>query len=98
VRDIGVGGGDIPDATHIGGGIVNMVNPSASSLQTVIELAEVQQFELIGGARLILRFLEVHAADPMSVRRGTFEQMVTNETTGTGNKYPATLRCVKKAA
>ena len=85
-RDVGVVGGDESDSAHVGRQVEDGVDSAAGGEQAVIELAQVEQLEFMGVARLIFRELEVHSANPVAVGAKTFHKMVPDKSAGAGDK------------
>ena len=61
--DVSVKGGDVTNAPHIGGQVVDLIDTAASGLQTVIPAAEIENFKFIRLAGFIFRILDINAAD-----------------------------------
>src|SRR6266496_2662162 len=86
-RNISQNSSDISDAAHVGSKSVGLIKTASSCLQTVIKLAQVQYFKLIGGRRLVLWHFEIDPTNPMVVSFESFHKMVSDKTSGTGNKH-----------
>ena len=78
--DVGELGGDIADAAHVGGQIVDLCHV-AGCLESVVPVAEIQDFEFICSAGLEFRFFDVDTANPVAVRLEPLDQMMTDEAT-----------------
>src|SRR5215469_6266385 len=83
-RDIGVIGGDVADAPHVGGQIVNLIY-FAARRQTVFEDSQIGDLEVIGRAVLVFGLLEVGAAYPAAIMLKTLYQMVADKATRPGH-------------
>ena len=84
-------GGDVADAAHVGREVVNFVNAAARGQQAIFNLAQVENFHLVGGAGFVFRKFEVGAAHPVAVPLQTFNQVVADETSRAGYEYPLLL-------
>ena len=59
--------GDVPDATHIGGELIDLVDAAARRLQAVVPPPQIEQLEFIRGRGFVFGFFDIDAADPMAV-------------------------------
>jgi hypothetical protein len=80
--DVGVIRGNVANAAHVGGEIVDLIDSPARSQEAVLGLTQIQDFEVIAGRNFIFWVLNVNAADPMAVRFETLYQVVPNEAAG----------------
>src|SRR5256712_9538649 len=69
---------DVPDASHISGQVIDFMD-SERCHQTVIPASEIQHFEFMRGARLVLRGVGVHRAHPISALNQEMRQVVPDE-------------------
>jgi hypothetical protein len=77
--DIGMGSGDITDAAHIGGEVVNLVEAVARGQFAMLDLAKIQNLELIRGTGLIFGIFNVGAPDPVAIPLQSFYEVMPNE-------------------
>ena len=89
--DVGMIGRDVTDAAHVGREVVDLIDAAAGGQQAVFNLAQVENFHLVGGAGFVLRHLDVGAAHPVAVLLQTFNQVVADESSRTGYEYPLLL-------
>ena len=86
-RNIGVRSGYVADTSHVSREIVYLVNSAAGGVQAIVILAEVKDLELIGCRRFVFGQFDIHAADPVTFRLQTLNQMMADETSGTRDQY-----------
>src|SRR5437867_3143105 len=77
---------DESNPTHVGGEIVHLLDPS-SRFQTVVPTAKVEELEFVRRRLPVLRSLEIHATHPISATLQVLDEMVTDESTGSGDQY-----------
>lgn len=83
-RDIGEAGGDVADASHIGGQAVDVID-AAGGLKTIGPLPQIEQLEVVGVRGLELRLFEIGAAHPIAFELEPLHQVVADEPSGPGN-------------
>src|SRR6185437_13043341 len=86
-RNSGQRSGNVSNAAHVRRKVIDLVNASARCLQAIIKLTQIQHFELVRGARFILGFFDIHAADPIAIGLQSLYKMMANKTPGTGDQY-----------
>ena len=75
-------GRDVPDAAHVGRKVIDPVDVPGRLL-AVLPKPQVEQLEVVGGAGLEFRNLDIDAANAKSVRFQTPDQVMADESAGT---------------
>jgi hypothetical protein len=70
---------DVPDAAHVGGEMVDLVNVLRDPYAIVV-IAQVRDNELVGGCLFELRTFDVGPTHAVALPDKIFNQMVPNET------------------
>ena len=82
---------DEADAAHVGRERIDFVD-AVCRAQAVLPLPQIEELEVMRGRRLVLRFLDVDAAHPISSRDKILCQVVTDESAGSGYENSLVLR------
>ena len=86
---------DVADAAHVGGEIVDFGASRAPQRSlALLPPPQIQQLELVGRRRAELRVFEIDAPDPISIGLERGDEVVANESTGTGDNGPSRRRAV----
>ena len=88
LRDVGEERGDVADAAHVGGEVVDLIDV-ASGGQAVFPHPQVQNLKIVGSGLLILRLLDIDPTHPMTIGLQLLDQMMTNEPTGASYQNPS---------
>ena len=88
VHDVGVVLADEnePGAAHVGGELVDLVEPPIDRLPANVWVPQVSDDEVVGFALGILVFLQVHAADPEPFRLQALDKVPPDEATRPANQ------------
>ena len=79
--DVGMIGGDVANAAHVGREVVNLVDAAARGQQAHVLLAQVRDLEFVGSAGFVFRILDVDSANPVAFLLKTTHQMMTDKST-----------------
>ena len=79
--DVGVIGGDVADAAHVGSEVVDLVDAAAGRQQALVVFAQIRISNSSAAACFVLRLLDVDSAHPVAVLLQTTHQMMTDEAT-----------------
>jgi len=72
--------------------VVDLVDPSAHGKKSMIEVAQIQNLELVGVWGFALRSLEVNTANPVPFSPEPLHQMMTHESPSPGHENAAIFR------
>src|ERR1039458_1409608 len=85
VEDLRVMGGDETHPAHVRGERIDLVDVTCRR-SAVLPAAKIQEQEFVAVRGTEFRFLDVHAADPVSVAFETAGEMTPDESTRSGNE------------
>ena len=91
VQDLRVVGGNKPHSSHVGRQGIDLIH-TARGLQAIIPAPQVEQLEFVSVLWAELRVLDVHSAYPVARFLQVCDQMMADETTGTGDKDSCSVR------
>src|SRR5688500_18154078 len=84
-RDVGAKFGDVHDAAHIGGEVMDRIDGVGGG-QAVRALAKIRSQERVRGGRRVLWFLEIRSAAAVSALYEISDQVMPNESARSRNE------------
>jgi hypothetical protein len=84
--DRGVRAGDVADAAHVRGEIVDLVH-AVDRLAAIIHLAQVEEAELIRRAGLVLRVLDIDSSDPITSILEVIDKMEADKAASASDQH-----------
>ena len=84
-RDVRVVTRDVPDPSHVGGELVDMVDPAGGD-QAIVPTSQIEELEFVRGAGLVLGLLDVHSPNPVPIADQVFDQMMPDEPSSPGHQ------------
>src|ERR1039457_5056706 len=89
--DVGEIRSDIANAAHVGGKVIDLIDPAARGQEAVFCLAQIKDLKRVACRSFVFRILDVNSPDPMPVRFESLHQMVANKTACARYQYPLLL-------
>src|ERR1019366_6392555 len=79
-RNAGMECGDVADAAHISGQVVDLVKRTTSGHEALVPLAQIADFKLVRGRPLVFGILQVHSTYPVAFSFQTIDQVMSDKT------------------
>jgi hypothetical protein len=83
-RDTRQIGREVPDPTHIGRKVVDLIDAARCS-QAIVPATQIEPFEIIRGRR-VHRLSDIDTPHPETIPLESSHQVLTDEATGSGNQ------------
>src|SRR6476619_6301087 len=79
-------GEDVAGPAHVGGALVDLVEPAIDDIATIGRLAQIRDNEVVGLGFSVFRKLQIHAAHPKALTLQALHEVRSNKPSRTANQ------------